>query len=424
MNPFLLMTLLYLGLAILAALDASLTGFNLMPWFNGLRWLRIHFVTLGAVTEALLGLMPILVASRRGLPRPSPNWPAWLSLNVGLVTLAVGVPLTSPALMITGGTLVFVAVVLVMKALTPGPRSTLRPSPKGEGGGEGKPFYLAGMGYLLLGILVGSGLFAGWGEALRIVAPLEVHIHANNWGFMSLVFAGLLIDLFPRFSGRQLAWPRSLRPIFWLMTLGALLLVLGPWLGQNPVMAVGMLLHLVGTVWLLANVIAPLRGTKLLRSPGVLQLLTAYIWAFAPVLAVPAVLLGPPGIPVAGIEQYAPTALIYGWVLLFAYALIPFMARMALTPGPSGRGESQSGGLGGSWWTLLLVHLGAVLLWVGIFAGQAQAAFHAAAYAAWALSLVLILVEMARIFTPAATQPDTAVQEQAASTQEHPAHGD
>ena len=65
-----------------------------------------------------------------------------------------------------------------------------------------------------------------------MLVPIEVHIHANNWGLMSLVFAGLLIDLYPQFTGRELAWPRSVKAIFWLMSWGALGLVLGPWTGS------------------------------------------------------------------------------------------------------------------------------------------------------------------------------------------------
>jgi hypothetical protein len=40
-------------------------------------------------------------------------------------------------------------------------------------------------------------LWVGWNEPLRLGVPKEVHIHANSWGFASLVFAGLLIDLLP-----------------------------------------------------------------------------------------------------------------------------------------------------------------------------------------------------------------------------------
>lgn len=57
-NPYFLMMLLYLFVAVLAALDASLISLDLLPWFNGVRWLRIHFITLGMLTQVLFGALP------------------------------------------------------------------------------------------------------------------------------------------------------------------------------------------------------------------------------------------------------------------------------------------------------------------------------------------------------------------------------
>ena len=50
LNPFLLMAVFYLIVAIVAAADAALTSFTLLPWFAGLPWLRVHFITLGVFT--------------------------------------------------------------------------------------------------------------------------------------------------------------------------------------------------------------------------------------------------------------------------------------------------------------------------------------------------------------------------------------
>jgi cytochrome c oxidase cbb3-type subunit 1 len=70
-NPYFLMVVLYFGMAVLAAVDSAFGGLHLMPWFNGLRWLRVHFITLGALTLALFGLLPGLVAGRAGRSRPA-----------------------------------------------------------------------------------------------------------------------------------------------------------------------------------------------------------------------------------------------------------------------------------------------------------------------------------------------------------------
>ncbi len=389
MRPYFLMVLLYFTLAVLAAVDAALTGMQILPGFNGIRWLRIHFITLGAVTQAVFGLLPALVAAYLKKPSPAMRWDIWISLNAGLLVLLVGIPLFNAVLIITGGTLIFIATLLLIALLR-----DLRPFPEAANRtvSEGRKFYLAGLGYLLVGIIVGSGLWFGWAEWLRIEVPIEVHIHANNWGFMSLIFAGLLIDLYPRFSGRSLAWPRSVTPIYWMMVLGALGLVLGPWFKSNWFSVPGLVLHLAATIWLLANVIRPVIRDRQAWTPGMFHLVTAYAWILAPVLIAPLIIANVPGFPGAGIEANAPQALIYGWVLQFGYALLPFIFRRALLPGEPAR-------LGGSWLSLLAIHTGSAFLWASIFIEPYRGLLHGVAYGFWALSMLPVLLQLFAIIS-------------------------
>ena len=384
LNPYFLMTLLYISLAVLAALDSSLSSLSLLPWFNGLRWLRVHLITLGTFTQIVFGLLPVLAATRAGLSRPHVRWDIWLTLNGGLLTLLVGIPLVNAALILTGGTLVFIAATLLAMQLNKLRGTTPTPAP------TGRIFYIAGLSYLLLGIIVGTGLWLGWGPVLRIAIPIEVHIHANNWGFMSLVFAGLLIDLYPGFAKRPLAWPRSLKPIFGMMTLGALLLVLGPWVKSSWISVPGIVLHLSATGWLLLNVIVPLKGERGAWGPGLWHLLTSYVWIIAPVLVAPLIILKVPGFPGAGIEQNAPQALIYGWVLQFGFALIPYLFTRFLLPNEPAR-------LGGNWFSLITAHAGGVFLWASIFVKDYQAVLHGTAYALWVVSMIPVVIDLWRI---------------------------
>jgi hypothetical protein len=140
----------------------------------------------------------------------------------------------------------------------------------------------------------------------------------------------------------------------------------------------------------LLNVIVPLRGTRLTREPGFWHLVTAYVWIVAPVLVAPLILLKVPGFPGAGIEQNAPQALIYGWVLQFGYAVMPYLFGRFLSPGVPAQ-------LGGSWFSLISAHAGGVLLWVGIFAGNYQALLHGAAYGLWVLSMLPVVFQLWRL---------------------------
>lgn len=391
MNLYFFMTALFVIMALIGAVDTALTSYTILPWFNGLRWLRVHFITLGAMTEALFGLLPVLLAIRFSLPRPKLRWDIWLTLNAGLLILLVGIPIVNQALIFAGGTLVFVATVLLMIHLQQMRPAERRSSVPDTSTGSGRPFYIAGLSYFLLGIIVGTGLWLGWSDWLQIKVPVEVHIHANNWGFLSLIFAGLLVDLYPVWAKRPLAWPRAVTPIFWMMSIGALGLVLGPWFKSNWFSVPGLVLHLTATLWLLLNVVKPLLGDREAWSqPGIWHLVTSYFWIMAPVLVAPLIILGVPGFPGAGIEQNAPQALIYGWVFQFGYALLPYFFYRAFLP------EAQPH-LGGSWFSLMTVHLGGIFLWASIFITEYQGLLHGTAYVLWAASIVPVAIDIWRI---------------------------
>lgn len=386
LNPYILMALLYLLVALLAALDASFASFGLAPWFQGIRWLRIHFITLGMVTQVLFGALPILAAARLEQPRPRLRWDIWATLNVGLIVLLAGIPSANGTLIVTGGTLIFGAATLLALQLWRMGRAGERSQNQRDG--QSVKFYVTGLAYLWVGIIVGMGLWFGWSQPLRIQVPLEVHIHANNWGFLSLVFAGLLVDVIPHVGGSALAGRRTIRAIFWGMALGALGLVIGPWLGGALVVLVpGLILHLGATLALLVVAARQLAGSGYLRAPGGWHLLTSYVWILLPVMIAPLILLKVPGFPGAGIEATAPQALVYGWVLQFGYAVIPYFARRYVV-------REETPRLGGSWFGLAAIHAGSALVWASIFIVPWQGLLHGAAYAAYVVSMLPLAIQL------------------------------
>lgn len=378
MNPYYVMAAVFIVLAGLMAVDLALVNAGLLPAFAEMRWLRVHFITLGIATELLFGLLPSMVG-RAGAQR-SPSWITFLLLNSGILALLVGIPSINEAVVYAGGALVLGAAISLIGELREG--STPRGAPEAP---SGRWFYVTGLVFFLFGVTVGTGLLFGWAVPLRIKVPIEVHVHANSWGLMSLVFAGLVVDLVPRWSGRPLAWPGAVRPIYWLMTLGAAGLVAGPWIGSKLVTAPGLILHVTSTVWLLAMVVTSVRGTQLAREPGIWHIVTAYAWILAPLFFAPMVMLEVEGFPGADVEANAPQALVYGWILQVAIALLPFALRRGLHPGEPGR-------LGGSWVSLLALHGGGFLLWLGIFVEQ-RGLLHGAAYTLWTLAIGLAAIE-------------------------------
>ncbi len=385
-HPYLLMSLLYLSLVALAALASILTGLEIIPLFGSLKWLRVHLVTLGALTEIIFGLAPILVASIRKLPRPrsAMRWDIWLSLNAGLVLLLIGIPTIT--LIVTGGTLVGIATVLLIKQLID---LRLAQDSSKNAGIEGRKFYITGLSYLILGGLVGTGLWLGWSEVLHIASPIEVHVHTNLWGFAAIILAGLLVDLYPSFANRPLAWPRSIPWIYWSMALGALGLISGPWLNVSIFTVVGLILHTLGSILLLVIVIKPLLGDRRAWTPGMLHLLTSYVWFFIPVVVAPLIVASATDFPVQEISGSGGPILIFGWILQFGYALVPYLFTRFFEPNKPAR-------LGGTRLSLVTVHLGGILFWVSLFFPNVEPVSRALAYGFWIVSGLPILISLWR----------------------------
>ncbi len=390
--PYLVTILLYVLVALLVAADTALASLGLTGAFAALRWVRVHFITLGIISQAIFGLLPSLVATLSGQPRPHMRWSTWLSLNVGLVLLAAGFPGANQAMIFSGGTLIFTAVTLLFLQLWQARGGQTPASLK---------FYLTGLFYLLVGIIIGTGLWLNWSEYLYIKVPLEAHIHANSWGFMSLVFAGLLVDVIPMITGRPLGSKNAVAMVYWGMTLGAFGLVLGPWLGGSlPPTVAGLVLHLGATIGLLVLMIRALLAGGRLSGAGAWHLVSSYLWILAPVLVAPFIILG--YLEGGPIESTAPQPLIYGWVLQFGIALIPFFARRTFL-------KEDPAPLGGCWGSLSAVTLGSAMVWISIFISPPlRGALYGIGFALYALALIHPLKELVQIASSAISKYEQA----------------
>ena len=378
--PYLLTTLLYIFVALFAAADASLVSLNLASAFPALRWVRVHFITLGILSQTIFGLLPVLVASLAKKTRPAIRWDIWLTLNAGFVALVAGFAGVNHPMIFAGGALIFTAATLFFIQLW---------NARGGNAPASLKFYIASVFYLFVGILVGTGLWLNWSEALYIKVPLEVHIHANSWGFMSLVFAGLFVDFIPMITGRPLGGKNAISYIYWGMTLGAFGLVLGPWLGgSRPPTITGLILHLSATILLIVLAGRALKASGHLSTAGGWHLLASYTWILLPVLVAPLILTHL--IPGGPVESIAPQPLIYGWVLQFGVALITYIARRCFL-------KQETPPLGGHWFSLAGIALGSVLVWVSIFLVDMRGVLYGIGFALYALALIPPVKELFEI---------------------------
>jgi hypothetical protein len=297
-----------------------------------------------------------------------------------LVALVSGFSGVNHPIIFTGGTLIFISSTLLLLQLW---------NVRGGDAPESLKFYITGVFYLLVGIIIGTGLYLNWSASLFIKIPLEAHIHANSWGFMSLVFAGLLVDFIPMITGKPLSTTKNISLIYLGMTLGAFGLVLGPWLGGSlPPTASGLILHIVSTVWLVVLMVRAFRQSGRLNTAGAWHLVSSYIWIIAPISMAPFIIFkilesGP-------IESTAPQALIYDWVLQFGIALIPYIARRFFL-------KEQDPQLGGSWMSLTAATAGSLLVWASIFIVPARGVLYGIGFALYTLALVRPLKEIIEI---------------------------
>lgn len=414
-RPYFLTVIVYLVLALLAIAYTIALPYLRLPFIPNMRWLIVHLVTMGVFTQALFGTLPLVVAGRAGRATPKLRPATWLLLNSGLALLVFGIPTMNFPLINTGGTLIFLAVLWLaydLIKLRPSKISTrhsrlMTLAGRAAGGFAGLPYYLTGLFFLLIGILVGTGLWQGWAGPLHIATPKEVHVHSNLWGYAAMIFAGLLVDLYPQFTRRSLAWPASAAPIFWLMAAGSMGLVLGPWLDVNLLTVGGLGLHTIGTVWLLINVFKPLAGHRREWSPGIWHLLFASLWFLVAVVVAPFVVArSATGAEVAG---NGGPILIYGWMLQISYALVPYLFRRALVP-------HENPGLGGTWFTLLTINAGSVLYWVSLLQPGSSETLRVLAYSLWFLSALPILVDMLK--TPCQGSTPNQLLDSSAGTRE------
>ena len=86
------MAAIYLVVALLSLLDYILALFGIIQPLGNLYWFRLHLITIGVLAQAVMGVLPLLLARRLDVRTPSPTvlWILFGLLNAGLLLLAFG----------------------------------------------------------------------------------------------------------------------------------------------------------------------------------------------------------------------------------------------------------------------------------------------------------------------------------------------
>jgi hypothetical protein len=298
-------------------------------------------------------------------------------------------------MLVAGGTMVLIAAALLLAQLV-----RLSAPPGGEAAqgraSGGTRFYAAGLAYLLLGAFIGTGLYLGWHEWLRLPAPKDVHVHTNLWGFAALVFAGLLVDLpvWGEGGGGAQHGGRRTTAIFLLMATGALGMAVGPWLASTALQSIGLVMHVAGTTWLLLSLAAQVRrnrtgSNRAVWSAGRLHVFAAFTWFLIISAMGPVVVFLPEAKLARSLASQGGPLLIYGWIMGFLLAVLPYLFTRAFTP-------EKGAALGGNRVSLAAVNIGGLLYLASLLLPGPRTILQGLAFAAWAAAMLPVALQLWR----------------------------
>lgn len=355
---------LYLTVGLLAVVGKLAVEVGFVEPLSQLRWVMIHLVTIGAMTQALFGALPHLVGSVSNSSTDFSSrsrWTQWISLNTGYPLILFGMTTGSTLVAVTGATIVLFALALLLVTV-------YRVSADSHGSLLSR-YYRVAPWFLVVGI------FAAFGMLLNVHGPggyfgsIEAHVHANVWGFLALVVAATLLHLVPALAGTELRYPCLKRVTFWGVTIGAVGLVSGPWLAMHVLTFTGLAIYVIGTIALLANIVGTMRASGCTKDARVGHILGAYVWLVFPVPWAPFVLLFPNVIPGAPIEMAAINGLVFGWMLQLAIAFLPIVVdAFQDTEGVVDMmGAIRSSSYAPSWMGVGSINLGMLALWATAF---------------------------------------------------------
>lgn len=382
-NPFYLMAGVYLTLDALALTALALVTAGVLAPIPDLVWTRIHLLTIGVVTQIILGSVPGIVAAKLGTQAPGRvmNGVLWLLVNASFALLLYSMPqsLDQLAAVAAGG--IFLAITLLLVSLHR--RGACPP----VGSRAGLRFFVTGPMFFLIGIFMAVSMLLVWPAPGGYFGQIEAHVHANVWGFLALIVAGFLLERIPAAVGRPLRWPSLVSTTSWLMIVGALGLVAGPWLGVLPLTLVGIVIYITGTALLLANLAATViagRGW----TANIVHLLIAYVWMIVPAVIAPIILATTGKLPTGKVEAAAVSGLIAGWVLQVVLGALPLRLREL---------RRLATGWDGCWLSVAALNIGVLLVWISAFVSSVDltTALTVAGYGlvvlAWIPPLIAIL---------------------------------
>jgi hypothetical protein len=303
-----------------AAAAGAAYGLSGHEW---LRWLALHLVLLGGVSQLVLGAGQFFTCAFLATDPPSHRLVAaqlavW---NVGTVLVAVGVPTEVAALFESGAAVLGSGLVLFALALRGMERRSLQHAP------WALRWYQASAGFLALGGV--AGLLLAGAAPWSLGDLLGAHLALTLAGWLGTAIVGTLHTFFPSLTQTQLRHPRLQRLTYALWLLGVLELAGGAAFASRGVVAAGWTDLVAAAALLLVNVLASLQAAPrpLAFPPRLLAVGQAFLLAGLALALTATVAVGGEA-PFLGAWRSALAALLLvGWIgLTVAGSLLHLLA--------------------------------------------------------------------------------------------------
>ncbi|MEP7054818.1 MAG: cupredoxin domain-containing protein [Actinomycetota bacterium] len=318
---------------VLLYVAAALAALLLYDALRVPRWLIVHLLMLGAITNAIVTWSEHFAVALLRAPAPSRRWSAvrLAALNIAVVAILIGVTVAVPALAVAGAVLLAAIVtahgislaVIARRALMGRFAGTVR-------------FYLAAGVSLLVGITFGTLMVRGDFAASH--AQLHAaHVHANVFGWVALSVLGTLFTLWPTVLRTRMVEGvmGAARQSLWLLGSGLAVSVAGFAADLRWLAAAGLAAY-AGGVLLALKPFAQTWRQKAPRDAASAFLAAGTTWLAAAVIADIALLVRGPDIAsyVDGLDALVP-ALVVGFALQTLVGALSYLAPVISGGGPA-----------------------------------------------------------------------------------------
>jgi nitrite reductase (NO-forming) len=384
--------LVYVALAVAAlALQGSALP---MP-----RWLAVHLLLLGAVTNAIVTWTEHFAVALLRAVAPSRRTAAarLAALNLAIVGALVGVAADLPVVTMVAATLLAAVVLVHLGSLVRLSRHAL------QGRFAGTITF-----YVVAGLALAAGIALGTVAAVANVShPVHeqlhaAHVHANVLGWIGLTVLGTLFTLWPTVLRTRMVDDvmRTATVCLSLVSAGLLAAVVGLATWQRPIALVGLLLYSAGVAVALRPFVLTWRR-KAPREAASWGIAAATGWLAVGVVADVGLLATSPDVTgyVDRLDALVP-ALAAGFALQMLLGALAYLLPVVLGGGPTAVRASIARLSPGWAWRLVVLNAGVASVWLS----SALGAPTIVQVGAWVLVVVPVLAFLVLVVGAAAPQ--------------------